>query len=170
MGHPLLEVKQVKKHFPVKGTIPFVPSRQSVKAVDNVNFHVMPGETLGIVGESGCGKSTLARLINRLISPTEGEMNFKNKDLVSLSKRDLRTVRKNIQMVFQDPYASLDPRKRVGQLIEEPLVIHGVGDSVSRKRRVAELLEIVGLNLAIKIAMRMNFQVASDSALTSLGR
>ncbi|WP_157065237.1 ABC transporter ATP-binding protein [Amphibacillus sediminis] len=142
----LLEVKNLKKHFPVSSSIPFKKSNQSVKAVDGVNFNVYSGETLGVVGESGCGKSTMARLINQLIKPTDGVVTFKNKNLVEMDAEMLRSTRKKIQMVFQDPYASLDPRLKVGQLIAEPLVIHKVETKESRRKRVEELLEIVGLN------------------------
>lgn len=142
----LLEVKDLKKHFPIPNSIPFKKSTQSVKAVDGVNFAVYAGETLGVVGESGCGKSTMARLVNQLIKPTSGVVNFENEDLVEMNPEKLRTMRKKIQMIFQDPYASLDPRKKIGELIAEPLVIHKVGDSASRRKKVEELLEIVGLN------------------------
>lgn len=142
----LLEVKDLKKHFPVSSNIPFKKSTQSVKAVDGVNFNVFPGETLGVVGESGCGKSTMARLVNQLIKPTDGVVNFKNENLIEMDSKKLRATRKKIQMIFQDPYASLDPRLKIGELIAEPLVIHNVGDKESRRKRVEELLEIVGLN------------------------
>lgn len=142
----LLEVNNLKKHFPVSSNIPFKKSNQSVKAVDGVNFNVYVGETIGIVGESGCGKSTMARLITHLIKPTAGEVKFKNEDLMNMNVKKLRNIRRKIQMVFQDPYASLDPRMKVGELIAEPLVIHKIGDKESRKKRVEELLEIVGLN------------------------
>lgn len=146
MMEALLEVRDLKKYFPVSNNIPFKKSSQSVKAVDGVNFNVYPGETLGVVGESGCGKSTMARLVNQLIKPTDGTVNFKNEDLINMDLKDLRATRKKIQMIFQDPYASLNPRMKIGELIEEPLVIHKVGDKESRKKRVEELLEIVGLN------------------------
>ncbi len=142
----LLEVKDLKKHFPVSNSIPFIKSNQSVKAVDGINFNVYPGETLGVVGESGCGKSTMARLVNQLIKPTSGVVNFKNENLIEMNSKRLRETRKKVQMIFQDPYSSLDPRLKVGELIAEPLVIHKVGDKVSRRKRVEELLEIVGLN------------------------
>ncbi|MEI2400964.1 ATP-binding cassette domain-containing protein, partial [Paenibacillus phytohabitans] len=145
MAEPLLKVRDIKKHFAIESPIPFKKSTQSVKAVDGVSFDVFPGETLGIVGESGCGKSTMARLVNQLITPTSGTVEFKGKDLVTLDSKQLRKARKSIQMVFQDPYASLDPRKTIGQLIEEPLVIHQIGDKQSRKARVNDLLEVVGL-------------------------
>ncbi|WP_246218428.1 ABC transporter ATP-binding protein [Litoribacterium kuwaitense] len=146
MQEALLEVKDLKKHFPVKNDIPFKKSTQSVKAVDGVNFNVFPGETLGVVGESGCGKSTMARLVNQLIKPSGGTVNFKNENLIGMNAKTLRKTRKKIQMIFQDPYASLDPRIKIGELIAEPLVIHKVGNEKSRRKRVEELLEIVGLN------------------------
>ncbi len=130
----------------MESPIPFKKSTQSVKAVDGVSFDVFPGETLGIVGESGCGKSTMARLVNQLITPTEGVVEFKGKNLVGMKAEELRNSRKSVQMVFQDPFASLDPRKTVGQLIVEPLEIHKIGDKQSRKQRMIELLEVVGLS------------------------
>ncbi|WP_312128104.1 ABC transporter ATP-binding protein [Lysinibacillus capsici] len=142
----VLKVSNLKKHFPIKSSIPFKKPTQFVKAVDGVSFELYKGETLGIVGESGCGKSTVARLINQLISPTEGIVEFKGTDLASLNSKDIRSARKSIQMVFQNPYASLDPRKTIEYLIAEPLVIHGIGDEASRKKRVVELLETVGLS------------------------
>lgn len=142
----ILKVDNLKKHFPIKSSIPFKKSTQVVKAVDGVNFTVYKGETLGIVGESGCGKSTVARLINQLIKPTEGIVEFNGKDLAKLSTKEVREIRKSIQMVFQNPYASLDPRKTIEYLITEPLVIHKIGDDKTNKLRVKELLETVGLN------------------------
>lgn len=146
MTEPLLKVRNLKKHFAIESPIPFKKSHQSVKAVDGVSFDVFPGETLGIVGESGCGKSTMARLVNQLITPTEGTVEFKGQNLVGMDREKLRNSRKSIQMVFQDPFASLDPRKTVGQLIAEPLVIHKIGDKNSQQARVRELLEVVGLS------------------------
>lgn len=145
MNESILKVRNLKKHFSIENQIPFKKSKQSVKAVDGVDFDVLQGETLGIVGESGCGKSTLARLVNQLIEPTEGLVEFNGKDLISMNKKKLRSSRRSIQMVFQDPYASLDPRKTVEQLISEPLVIHKIGTKQSRIERVRELLEVVGL-------------------------
>ncbi|WP_409274087.1 ABC transporter ATP-binding protein [Neobacillus sp. SCS-31] len=146
MAEAILKVENIKKHFPISNPLPFKKSTQSVKAVDGVSFDVYPGETLGIVGESGCGKSTMARLINQLIRPTDGKVLFKGQDLANLADKDLRVSRKSIQMVFQNPYASLDPRKTIRQLLAEPLEIHQVGDRKSRNERVIELLEVVGLN------------------------
>jgi len=146
VAETIIEVRELKKHYPVKSSFSFKRTRQSVKAVDGVTFQVQRGETLGIVGESGCGKSTLARLLNRLILPTEGEIKFKGEALAAMDKEAIRSFRKSVQMVFQNPYASLNPRRKVGQLIEEPLVIHKAGDKEFRKKRVRELLEIVGLN------------------------
>ncbi|GGA20315.1 ABC transporter ATP-binding protein [Psychrobacillus lasiicapitis] len=146
MSEVVIKVENLKKHFPINEAIPFKKSTQSVKAVDGVSFEVFKGETLGIVGESGCGKSTMARLINQLIRPTEGVVEFKGKNLATLGSKEIRSIRKSIQMVFQNPYASLDPRKTIEYLIAEPLVIHQIGDAKSRKKRVIELLEVVGLS------------------------
>jgi oligopeptide/dipeptide ABC transporter ATP-binding protein len=141
---PLVEVRHVKKYFPIrKGLLQREVGR--VHAVDDVSFGVSEGETLGRVGESGCGKSTLGRTIVRLYEPTEGAVVFQGRDISSLGARALRPLRKQMQMVFQDPYASLNPRKRVGSIIGTPLKIHGVEKS-ERRRRVQELLETVGLS------------------------
>ena len=143
-GQPLVEVRNVKKYFPIKkGVLGREVAR--VHAVDDVTFAVREGETLGLVGESGCGKSTLGRTIVRLYEPTEGEVVFQGRDISKLSARALRPLRKQMQMVFQDPYASLNPRKRVGSIIGTPLKIHGVAKS-ERRKRVQELLETVGLS------------------------
>src|SRR4051812_23539044 len=144
-GQPLLEVKGVKKYFPIrKGVLQREVAR--VHAVDDVSFAVRPGETLGLVGESGCGKSTLGRTIVRLLQPTEGQVVFEGRDISALGTRALRPLRREMQMVFQDPYASLNPRKRVGSIVGDPLRIHGVGDRGDRRKRVQELLETVGLS------------------------
>src|SRR4051795_3950402 len=143
-GQPLLEVKGVKKYFPIrKGVLQREVAR--VHAVDDVSFAVRPGETLGLVGESGCGKSTLGRTIVRLLQPTEGQVVFEGRDISALGTRALRPLRREMQMVFQDPYASLNPRKRVGSIVGTPLKIHGVEKS-QRRARVQELLETVGLS------------------------
>jgi len=135
----LLELVDITKHFPAKD------GRGTVKAVDGVSLTLGSGETLGIVGESGCGKSTLARLMLRLIEPTSGQVRFAGDDLLAAPSSVLRARRRDMQIVFQDPYASLDPRLSVGAIIAEPLEIHRFGDRGQRRRRVAELLSLVGL-------------------------
>jgi oligopeptide transport system ATP-binding protein len=142
----LLVVQDVKKHFPVTRGIIFQKQIASVKAVDGVSFTLKEGETLGIVGESGCGKSTLARCIMKLLEPTDGRVVFDGRDITKLTRAEMRPVRREMMMIFQDPYASLNPRKRVGFIIGEPLEVHGIGTDAEIKRRVQELLEIVGLN------------------------
>jgi oligopeptide/dipeptide ABC transporter ATP-binding protein len=139
---PLLELIDVVKHFPAKD------GRGVARAVDGVSLTLAHGETLGIVGESGSGKSTLARLMLRLIEPTSGTVHFDGGELTRLGSRALRAQRRDMQIVFQDPYASLDPRLSVGAIIAEPLEIHGIGDRAGRQRRVAELLDLVGLEPA----------------------
>jgi oligopeptide transport system ATP-binding protein len=145
-GNELLVVDDVKKHFPVTRGIIFQKQIASVKAVDGVSFTLKEGETLGIVGESGCGKSTLARCIMRLLDTTGGRILFEGRDITKLSRAEMRPIRREMMMIFQDPYASLNPRKRVGSIIGEPLDVHGIGTDAEIKRRVQELLEIVGLN------------------------
>ena len=144
-GTPLLEVRHLKKYFPIrKGVLQREVAR--VHAVDDVTFAVREGETLGLVGESGCGKSTLGRTIVRLLEPTDGEIAFGGRAIERLGTRRLRPLRSEMQMVFQDPYASLNPRKRVGTIVSDPMRIHGIGDRSERKARVGELLETVGLS------------------------
>jgi oligopeptide/dipeptide ABC transporter ATP-binding protein len=141
---PLVDLRGVKKYFPIrKGLLQREVGR--VHAVDDVTLAVHAGETVGLVGESGCGKSTLGRTIVRLLEPTEGEVVFEGRDISRLGMRALRPLRREMQMVFQDPYASLNPRKRVGSIIGTPLKIHGVPTS-ERRQRVQELLETVGLS------------------------
>ncbi|PIQ28648.1 peptide ABC transporter substrate-binding protein [bacterium (Candidatus Blackallbacteria) CG17_big_fil_post_rev_8_21_14_2_50_48_46] len=143
----LLEVKGLKKHFPIKRGILFSKQVGAVKAVDGLDLFVREGETLGMVGESGCGKSTTGRLILRLIEPTEGEVIFQGQDLLKLNNNDMRAMRRQLQMVFQNPYASLDPRMTVGDIIAEPLRVHKMfSSSQDMKKRVRELLDCVGLN------------------------
>lgn len=145
MTEPLLKVQGLKKYFPIRSGI-FGQVTGQVKAVDDVSFYVNEGETLGIVGESGCGKSTTGRMLMRLLEPTEGSIEFQGQNLAKLSPAEMRKARRDIQMVFQDPYASLNPRHSIGRILEEPLIVHGIGDAKERKKRVSELLKIVGLS------------------------
>ncbi|WP_028391971.1 ABC transporter ATP-binding protein [Bacillus cihuensis] len=144
MTKPILQVENVKKYFPITGGI-LGKKISDMKAVDGVSFHVNEGETLGIVGESGCGKSTTGRMLLRLIEPTEGTILFDNRDLRALPKKEMRKVRRHIQMIFQDPYASLNPRHTVEKILEEPLIVHGIGNEAERKKKVSDMLEVVGL-------------------------
>ena len=139
MSTELLKAQHVTKYFPLKGR------KGEVHAVDDVSFSLRKGETLGVVGESGCGKSTLARVLLRLIEPTSGKVYLDGVDLSQLSPRSLRAKRKEFQMVFQDAYASLDSRQKIGNIIAEPLIVHGIGDRKTRRARVAKLLDMVGL-------------------------
>jgi oligopeptide/dipeptide ABC transporter ATP-binding protein len=136
----LVRVRGLVKHFPVEG------SDDVVRAVDGVSFQIFRGETLGLVGESGCGKSTVGRCLLRLIEPTAGEIAFEGRDVVTMGRRELRELRREMQIVFQDPYASLNPRMKVGDIIAEPLVIHKIGSAKERRARAAELLGKVGLD------------------------
>ncbi|WP_251551988.1 ABC transporter ATP-binding protein [Neobacillus muris] len=145
MSELLLEVNGLKKYFPITGGI-FGRKLGEVKAVDDVSFYVKKGETLGIVGESGCGKSTTGRLLMRLIEASDGRIMFEDQEINKMSKAELRRVRRDVQMVFQDPYASLNPRNSVEQILEEPLIVHGIGTKEERKKRVKEMLEVVGLS------------------------
>jgi peptide/nickel transport system ATP-binding protein len=142
----LLVVEDLQKHFPVTRGIFFQKEVAQVKAVDGVSFTLEAGQTLGVVGESGCGKSTMARCIARLLEPTGGKIVFEGRDITHLGRSEMRMVRRDMMMVFQDPYASLNARMRVGSIVAEPLEVHGIGSDADRKRRVQELLEIVGLN------------------------
>ncbi|MDQ0992871.1 ABC-type oligopeptide transport system ATPase subunit [Streptomyces sp. V3I7] len=144
---PILEVSGLVKHYPLTRGVLFRKQIGAVKAVDGVDFSLGRGETLGVVGESGCGKSTLARLLCHLERPTAGTIRFKGEDVTRLSGRALRAVRRNIQMVFQDPYTSLNPRMTVGDIVGEPYEIHPeAAPKGERRRKVQELLEVVGLN------------------------
>src|SRR5262249_29992133 len=140
----LIEVKNLTKYFPAGGGL-FGKGADVVKAVDGVSFTIRRGETFGLVGESGCGKSTTGRCILRLIEPTSGEVHFDNQDLLSVKSAGLRHLRRDMQIIFQDPYSSLNPRMRVDDIIGEPLVIHNAGTKSERSDRVVELLDLVGL-------------------------
>ncbi|MFF4276322.1 ABC transporter ATP-binding protein [Streptomyces sp. NPDC001536] len=143
---PLLDVAGLTKHFPVKGGFPIRRTVGAVQAVDGLDFQVNEGEALGLVGESGCGKSTTGRLITRLMEPTAGTISYRGKDITHASRRELAPIRSEIQMIFQDPYASLNPRQTVGKIISGPMEINGITPEGGREKRVRELLEIVGLN------------------------
>ncbi len=146
-GDPLLEVTDLVKHFPIKsGGVVVDREVARVRAVDGVSFTLHEGETLGLVGESGCGKSTLCRALLQLTTPTSGSVKFQGDELVGRSTRELRPLRRQMQMVFQDPFASLNPRKRVGQIIGDPMKLHGIADGAELMRRVQDLLDRVGLN------------------------
>jgi len=144
MKTPLLQVNNLKKEFPIKGGI-FGKTINAVKAVNGVSFTLHKGETLGIVGESGCGKSTTGKLLLRLFEPTDGEILFENENILTFSKEKMRKVRRDMQMVFQDPFASLNPRHSVEKILEEPLIVHGLYTKEERRKKVREMLEIVGL-------------------------
>jgi oligopeptide/dipeptide ABC transporter ATP-binding protein len=146
MGPPILEVRRLKRWFPAAGASILGRSPRMLKAVDDVSFSLHEGKTFGLVGESGCGKSTLGRAILRLIEPTSGEILYRGRDIVHFQGGELRALRRHMQMVFQDPYSSLDPRMRIEAIIREPLDIFGLGSRTERGRRVAELLDLVGLD------------------------
>ncbi|HEY2282142.1 MAG TPA: ATP-binding cassette domain-containing protein [Solirubrobacteraceae bacterium] len=146
-AEPLLQVKGLAKHYTIDRGVMLRRSVGAVRAVDGVELEVMRGETFGIVGESGSGKSTTARLIARLLEPTAGEVRFEGRDITALHGARLKPIRRELQMVFQDPYSSLNPRKTIGSIVAEPLVIHRVEpDRAARRRAVQELLDTVGLN------------------------
>jgi oligopeptide transport system ATP-binding protein len=145
-AEPLLEVTDLVKHFPIKRGLVIDREVDQVRAVDGVSFSVRPGETLGLVGESGCGKSTLCRAALQLLEPTSGSVRFEGREIAGLSRRAMRPLRREMQMVFQDPYASLNPRKRIGQIVGDPLKLQGIARGTDLRQRVQELLERVGLS------------------------
>ena len=142
----LLKVEKLQKYFPIRKGIVVQRHVGDVKAVDGVSFDIRRGETLGMVGESGCGKSTIGRTILRLLEPTAGKVTFEGKILNDLSGEEMRKMRSEMQMIFQDPYASLNPRMRVGDIIGEPILIHGISKRIEREKRVRKLLDVVGLS------------------------
>jgi oligopeptide transport system ATP-binding protein len=145
-GDLLLSVDNLTMHFPLTQGIIFQRQVGAVKAVDGVSFDVFKGETLGLVGESGCGKSTTGRALLQLYEPTAGHVHYRGTDLTELDGGQMRRMRRYLQMIFQDPYASLNPRMSVGSIVGEPLQIHNIGNSQTRKERIQELLKVVGLN------------------------
>ncbi|MEO6206232.1 MAG: ATP-binding cassette domain-containing protein, partial [Mycobacteriales bacterium] len=145
-GEVLLRVENAVKHFPIKQGILFQKEIGRVHAVDGVDLEVRSGETLGLVGETGCGKSTLARVIAGLYPLTSGQITFDGQDITNLKRSAMRPFRRDIQMIFQDPYGSLNPRRRVGSIIGDPYDIHGISSGDERKKQVQELMEVVGLN------------------------
>ena len=142
----LLDVIKLVKHFPIRQGIIFSKQIGAVQAVDDISFKVLEGETLGLVGESGSGKTTAGRVILRLLEPTSGQVIFDGKDVTALSKDDLRELRKEMQMIFQDPYGSLNPRMTVGDIVGEPLHVHNLAKGPAKEKRIQELLEVVGLS------------------------
>jgi len=145
MSEKLVEVKDLKKHFPVRAGV-FSRPIAAVKAVDGVSLEIKPAETFGLVGESGCGKSTLARVILRLIEPSEGKIYFQGKNLLKLKGEELRKIRKDMQIIFQDPYSSLNPRMTVGAIVGEALSVHKLARGKEKKERIMELLNEVGVH------------------------
>ncbi|MFD6420010.1 ABC transporter ATP-binding protein [Streptomyces sp. NPDC060194] len=145
-GAPLLVAENLSMHFPIKGGFPIKRTVGAVKAVDGVDLTVHQGEALGLVGESGCGKSTTGRLVTRLLQPTGGKITYQGQDITRANRKQLAPVRSEIQMIFQDPYSSLNPRQTVGTIIKSPMEINGINPPGGREKRVQELLETVGLN------------------------
>ena len=164
----LLELHKLTKHFPVNSGF-FSNNPETVKAVESVNLSVEQGETLGLVGESGCGKSTLGRCVLRLIEPSSGEIIYDGADVTRMTGYEMRDIRRQMQMIFQDPYASLNPRMRVGEIIGEGMKIHGLVKGDARKARVLELLQKVGLRKNITNDILTNFRGGRGKELEWLG-
>lgn len=145
---PILDIQKLKKHYPVNGLLGGLGSAKGhVKAVNDISIKLYKGETYGLVGESGCGKSTAGRTILRLTEPTSGEVRYKGKNIFEMEGKELKEIRKNMQMIFQDPYSSLNPRKRIGNILEEPLKIHSIGSKRDRVDKVLEIMEKVGMRM-----------------------
>ena len=145
-GEPLLVVENLKKYFPIKGGLLFDRTVDHVRAVDDVSFEIRQGETMGLVGESGSGKSTTGYCVLELLKPTSGSVRFDGQELTTMPRNELRRMRREMQIVFQDPYSSLNPRMTIGDIVGEPLLVHKIGDRKRRRRTVEELLEVVGFN------------------------
>ncbi|MFW6153219.1 MAG: ABC transporter ATP-binding protein [Halobacteriota archaeon] len=143
-GEPLLRVSGLVKHFPIQGGL-LNRTQGYVRAVDGVDFELQPGETFAIVGESGCGKTTLGKVIARLLRPTDGTIHFDGRDISGLSGKQLKPIRRELQVVYQDPSSSLNPRRRVKNIVADPLIVHGIGTKRERRRRIAEMLDLVDL-------------------------
>jgi len=141
---PLVEIRNLVKYYPIRGGV-FLKEIASVKAVDGVSMTIRQGETVGLVGESGCGKTTLGRAVLRLEEPTSGEVRFEGKNILTYNQHQMRTLRKQMQIIFQDPFSSLNPRKTVSHIIGEPLLIHGVKNRYERNEKILEMLRVVGL-------------------------
>ncbi len=164
-GDSILSVRRLKMHFPITKGVIIQRQVGSIKAVDGLDFDLYRGETLGLVGESGCGKSTTGRAILQLYKPTGGSVVFEGKELTEINSGDLRRMRRRMQMIFQDPYASLNPRMTVGSIVGEPLEVHNIGSTrKERQDRMQELLKIVGLNPYFVNAPPTNFPAANASA------
>ncbi|MEK6223104.1 MAG: ATP-binding cassette domain-containing protein, partial [Chloroflexota bacterium] len=142
----LVKVENLKKYFPITRGVLFQKQIGAVKAVDGISFEIRKGETLGLVGESGCGKSTTGRALIHLLKPTSGSVVYDGQELTEANSEELRRLRRNMQIIFQDPYASLNPRLTVGDIVSEPLEVHSIGNKEERRERVKELLKLVGLN------------------------
>jgi ABC-type oligopeptide transport system ATPase subunit len=166
---PLVEVNGLRKYFPVRGGV-FSGAVAQVRAVEDVSFIIKKGETLGLVGESGCGKTTVGRLLLRLLEPTAGSVRFGGQDLAALDREQLRRLRPRMQIIFQDPYSSLNPRRSVGDAIAEPIFVHGLARGPDIDRKVSELLERVGLPASYRSRYPHEFSGGQRHACASRAR